>query len=68
MASGFNMARAEIIAKREGITFSEACSRMARAGHRRRREKARQNACVTIQPTTVPKARPLAWWQREALS
>lgn len=64
MSKGFNCARADQMSRRDGITYEEACRRMGRAGARRRQQLARQNSCVTVQPTSIPPKRRL-WWQRE---
>jgi len=57
--SGFNMARVDVFAKREGISFREACRRINRIGARRRRQRQRVSACV--QETPPPKVR--LWWE-----
>jgi hypothetical protein len=40
--SGFNIERAEILALREGVSFSEAARRCGRKGNSVRRAKARE--------------------------
>lgn len=63
MRTSFTIARAEILAKREGITFQEACSRLGKAGARRRRELARQNACTNV-PPAIPAPKRRLWWEQ----
>ena len=65
MSSSFNMSRAEIFARREGISFQEACSRIARLAAQRRRQRARQNACVNVTPAAPLPPKRRLWWQND---
>lgn len=54
----FNLAQAEIVARREGISFRDACRRAQRAGVRARRKKKAEAARELT-------ARGQWWWRRD---
>lgn len=62
--SGFNYARAEVLARRLGISFHEACRRIGQHGARVRRDRRRQCACVELPPSAGGRRR-VPWWRRD---
>lgn len=59
--SGFSYARAEVLARREGISFREACARIGRAGGRAAR---RRKAEPVAPKPEEPRVRRY-WWQEQ---
>lgn len=60
--SGFSVARAASLARREGISYEEACRRLGRLGAAVRRARRRQCACVS--ELTPPTVNRLHWWHK----
>ena len=60
MSTGFNCARCELYAKREGISYYEAAKRLGAAGARKRREKSAQRVNAAIEARKPP-----PWYLRD---
>ena len=56
--SGFNLARIDVLARREGVSFSEACRMAQRSSVAARKRKKREEA----RRLTV---RAQWWWRRD---
>lgn len=56
--SGFNLARVEVLARREGISFPDACRRAQRASVAARQRKKREAERVLT-------VRAQWWWRRD---
>jgi hypothetical protein len=60
MSKGFNQARCELVARREGISYFEAAKRIGASGARKRKQKQAQRINASIEAK-----RPLPWYLRD---